>query len=281
MLGLTEELCHSREVRSSARHHRRVTFGPIHRRRILAGLLVLSGLLGSLALVGDRDIVPIGALTARAAPDDVSSLSVVATRSATPSVSSSPAHSAKVAKAVTSPAEVPWSGSRKLVPVSGSAEAPGQGEIVRVRVEIEQDLLTPLRINQTETADFILATLNDERSWAHGDQRRFARTSGVADLIIVLATPETSAQMCQPLLTRGTLSCRQGDRAIITAYRWMKGTPEFADLTTYRRYVINHEVGHFLGRGHEPCPGKGKPAPLMQQQTKQVAPCRPNPWPYP
>jgi hypothetical protein len=43
--------------------------------------------------------------------------------------------------------------------------------------------------------------------------------------------------------------------------------------------MVNHEVGHVLGRGHAFCPAAGAPAPVMVQQTKGVAPCRPNPWP--
>ncbi|HEX8498014.1 MAG TPA: DUF3152 domain-containing protein, partial [Actinomycetales bacterium] len=85
----------------------------------------------------------------------------------------------------------------------------------------------------------------------------------------------------RPLDTRGTLSCSIGDRAIITSHRWAVGTPEFPDLAVYRQYVVNHEVGHVLGKGHEQCPGAGQVAPVMQQQTKKVAPCTPNAWPFP
>jgi hypothetical protein len=168
-------------------------------------------------------------------------------------------------------------GDGRLVTVPGRTAAAGPGRVVRVRVEVEGGV-------DVVAADFaaeVLRTLNDDRSWGHGGARSFARTAGDADVVVVLASPSTSAALCRPLVTHGRLSCRSGRRAVLTSYRWARGTPEFDDLAQYRQYVVNHEVGHVLGHGHEQCPGAGRRAPVMQQQTKQVAPCRPNPWPFP
>ncbi len=43
--------------------------------------------------------------------------------------------------------------------------------------------------------------------------------------------------------------------------------------------VVNHETGHWLGKGHARCPGKGRLAPVMMQQSKGTHGCRFNPWP--
>jgi hypothetical protein len=163
------------------------------------------------------------------------------------------------------------------VAVPGRAAAPGRGRITTVRVEVEEGV----DVDRAAFAAAVLATLNDDRSWGHGGVRTFARTSGPADVVVVLASPETSARLCRPLRTFGKLSCRSGNRAVLTSYRWQRGTEEFPDLQLYRQYVVNHEVGHVLGHGHEQCGGAGQLAPVMQQQTKQVAPCRANAWPFP
>jgi hypothetical protein len=170
--------------------------------------------------------------------------------------------------------EVVDRGTGGTVVVPGSAPAPTAGREQRVRVEVEGGL----DVDGQAFAAFVLDTLNDPRGWP-SDGWTFSRTDGQADVVVVLASPQTSAAMCRPLQTFGKLSCRQGPRAILTMYRWVHGTDEYAhDLTAYRQYLVNHEVGHVLGHGHVSCPAPGEPAPVMQQQSKQVAPCVPNAW---
>jgi hypothetical protein len=172
----------------------------------------------------------------------------------------------------------PWRGTRGFTVVPGEAPAPGNGLVTRVRVEIEGGL----DVDAEVFATFVLDTLNDPRSWSHDGERTFSRTAGEADVTVTLASPATSIRLCQPYDTGGILSCGQPGRAVLTMYRWVQGVVFFgADLTRYRQYVLNHEVGHVLGRDHQPCRRRGALAPVMHQQTKGLGGCRPNAWPYP
>ncbi|MET0190248.1 MAG: DUF3152 domain-containing protein, partial [Pseudonocardia sediminis] len=157
---------------------------------------------------------------------------------------------------------VPPTGTGRLVVAPGSTPAPRRARTVPVRVEVEQGV----HVDPAVFATFVTTTLNDPRSWGHDGSVGFARTAGDAPLQVVLASPATTDRFCAPLDTNAALSCRSGNRAVINAARWANGTPEYAsDLTAYRRYVVNHEVGHWLGHDHVPCPGRGRPAPVMQQ----------------
>jgi hypothetical protein len=79
-------------------------------------------------------------------------------------------------------------------------------------------------------------------------------------------------------------SCRGSGRVIINLERWRLSVPHFVSakvpLGLYRTYVVNHEVGHELGHGHERCPRTGRAAPVMMQQTLFLRGCVANPWPY-
>ena len=70
---------------------------------------------------------------------------------------------------------------------------------------------------------------------------------------------------------------------IINQERWQHASPAWnragRSLRDYRHLVVNHETGHWLGRGHASCPAGGGPAPVMMQQSKGTGGCRFNPWP--
>jgi len=153
------------------------------------------------------------------------------------------------------------------------------GPIVGYSVEVEgRTGLIP-----EEVAREVDRVLGDPRSWIAEGARRFKRSAPAqAQVRILVATPATVDRLCAPLATGGYLSCRQGDRVIMNVDRWNEAVPFWtAGIDEYRAYLVNHEVGHYLGRGHQSCTTPGAPAPVMQQQTKGLQGCRPNGWPYP
>lgn len=58
--------------------------------------------------------------------------------------------------------------------------------------------------------------------------------------------------------------------------------PARRSLGPYRALIINHEAGHWLGRGHEACPGPGapRPAPALTQRIGGLKGCVADAWPY-
>ncbi len=73
-----------------------------------------------------------------------------------------------------------------------------------------------------------------------------------------------------------TYSCRVGRYVVINQDRWRPARrTSRPTLEEYRRMVVNHETGHWLGRGHAYCPGRARRlAPVMQQQSKGMQGCR-------
>jgi Protein of unknown function (DUF3152) len=168
-------------------------------------------------------------------------------------------------------------GTGRLLVVAGTQPAPNPYPVMRVRVEVEAGI----GADGPSFARFVLDTLNDSHSWGHGGKLTFARTDGRADIVVVLASPDTSARLCRPARTSGSASCAGGGRAVLTMYRWMNGAPSYGnDHTGYRHYLVNHEVGRVLGHAYAYCT-PGHLAPVMVQQTAGLYGCLANPWPYP
>ena len=233
----------------------------------------------------------IAALTGRADPDDGTSTGVegllltqVTTAWNSPSKAEprfqlpddgSPATATDSATG-TPPIEVPETGAGVFdVAGAGAGDVPRPHGAVTYTVEVERGL----PFNAATVAEFVDATLRDPRGWA--TRRPLVQVATEPDFRIRFATPATADGLCAPLDTGGRLSCRNGENVVINAWRWVNGATGYSNLTAYRRYVINHEVGHALGHAHTGCPAPRALAPVMLQQTLGLQGCQPNPWPQP
>ena len=200
---------------------------------------------------------------------------------AAPPPTPAPPTPAPPAPAAGAPADPPVveAGSGTTAVVPGGTAASGPGRVTRYTVAVEEGL----GVDAPRFAAEVDRTLADPRSWGHGGDRAFQRVdAGPVDVRVVLASPTLTDRMCRPLRTLGRLSCGSGSTAVLNSYRWLQGADAYTGrLPEYRQYVVNHEVGHTLGHGHEGCPAPGRLAPVMMQQTKGVGACRPSPWPYP
>lgn len=153
---------------------------------------------------------------------------------------------------------------------------------VDVRRRVTYSVVTRGRVTASvrEFARLAQQTLDDPRGWrGAGISFRRVRSGGSFTLVLSQASHLPSfGYPCDSMW-----SCRSGRFVIINQDRWLHASPMWnrigRSLRDYRHMVVNHETGHWLGRGHRQCGGKGKKAPVMQQQSKGLDGCRANPWP--
>ena len=148
---------------------------------------------------------------------------------------------------------------------------------IEFSIEVDPDLADQLR--EPDFVAFVIETLSDDRSWI-GRGVGFALVEDGGLFTMTVATPDRVDELCFPLQTNGRFSCARNGWIAFNSDRWFGATESWpADLETYRRYLVNHEVGHYiLGAGHPGCPGAGQPAPIMMQQTKGLDGCEANGW---
>jgi uncharacterized protein DUF3152 len=264
------------------------------RRRLAISILTIIGFLGVVAVALDRlaDTGQGTGATPATPPGPAAGPPPVA--AALPSLpASSPADSAlgEAPPVLALSGEFPDSGPGTLSYAGGEGEVLGEsGPVQRFRVAVEDGIDE----DPDEFAEFVEDTLADRRGWVAGGGVRLQRVPGGAghDFTIQLVTSGTADRLCAAVgldvvgggLPEGGVSCRSSGRVVLNLARWRQSVPDYVDaevpLEVYRQMLVNHEVGHQLGYGHEACPADGELAPVMQQQSIDLDGCEANPWPY-
>ncbi|MDU2269671.1 MAG: DUF3152 domain-containing protein [Winkia neuii] len=184
--------------------------------------------------------------------------------------------------------KVPTGWNGKAIPASGTGAHPAvTGTIaglsadrqITFSVEVEDGL----PIDKQVAADSIFQILNDPRGWSQGGQVSFTRTDKNPQMRIVLGSPTLIDSICAPLDTDGEYSCNNGNFVALNAKRWTASADLWRNAgksdDDYRIYLVSHEVGHFLGHGHDfECREDGLAKVMMQQTGGMVTQCTPNGW---
>jgi hypothetical protein len=218
-----------------------------------------------------------------------------------------PTNPARTAVSAELPAGGPFpaqgAGTFHIVP--GTSEQIGQGQLTTYTVEVEDGIV--FTDGDTAFATTVQATLSHPKSWTGTGVTALRRIdTGSPDLRVTLASQATARRLCGfdiPYDTSCFLRAKPG-HVVLNAARWERGAQSFqGDIGQYRRYVVNHEVGHYFNNPHQPCADNGGLAPLMMQQTLTTANdelatlvsgiqndiavprdgkvCRPNEWVFP
>lgn len=128
--------------------------------------------------------------------------------------------------------------------------------------------------------NFIQDILNDPRAW----NKKFIYSDKKPDIIVMKVQKSIINEIFRNYPHLHNLSvCDSTSKPIkiyICAENWAlpPKVSGYKEIYSYRTYLILHEFGHALGHGHEDCPGKNYPAPIMMQQTKGTGECYPDPW---
>ena len=242
--------------------------------RILTAVAVPVALIGVVVVLAPRWAGGEGAPAAAAPKPSPVAASPSPTPSVKPVRSPKPSPSPSVKP---SPTRIPASGPGTFTVARADTSSSGQ---YAYRVEVEDGS----GVDPEDAADRVADILAAPRGWGQGGKRTFHRvSSGPAGLVVRIATAATTDRICGQggMNTHGEVNCRIGEKVMVNLKRWQTGSPEFdGPLDDYRALIVNHEVGHWLGHGHETCPGKGRPAPAMMQQIYGLKGCVANAWPY-
>lgn len=187
-------------------------------------------------------------------------------------------------------------GTFNTVPAIG-ASTPGTGVTQFVRIDVEDGL----QMIDGTLASFVMTALNDPQGWGKEGPTTYVQTEGAPDIRVIFASPFTAAALCptphepapltpsstaspspsaSPTAAPATVQCAAQGAIVVSIYDWIQGLGPFAeDRTSSRVFLLNHGLGHVLGRADTTCT-KGV-ADVMVDQRELAEKCSPNPWPFP
>jgi hypothetical protein len=148
--------------------------------------------------------------------------------------------------------------------------------VIRVRHTYAVYSKGAVRGNLDDFRKKVAETLGSTYGWrAAGVVFQEVNTNAQFDIVLTEASILGSYGGCS-----AQYSCRTGRLVMINDDRWQGAVPHWTlSLGDYRTMVINHEVGHWLGLGHQSCKNSGQQASVMQQQSISLQGCTANPWP--
>ena len=127
---------------------------------------------------------------------------------------------------------------------------------------------------------FITTTIQDSRGWrGMGYYFRQMATKDVDMVFYLKPNQNIIAMFTKEMDGFSVCYTVEGKAKIyINQDNWETPPATFTgSQETYRQYVVQHEVGHALGMGHEEAQ-LGQPCHPMYQQTRGTSQCSPNPW---
>lgn len=136
-----------------------------------------------------------------------------------------------------------------------------------------------LGMKERRVKEKIEKVLKDKRGWSKFGYK-FTLRDNMIDFMIMIVRNDEIKRICN----FDGLSCADtSEMKIYLNYEnWKKGVKRSKlSLEDYRTYMICHEVGHILGKGHlmtDICKN-GEKCPVMVQQTKGIGKCKANCWP--
>ena len=137
--------------------------------------------------------------------------------------------------------------------------------------------------DQYKLAQLIRHTLR--RGWGKMGYHFTEKHVGHANVMVHMCGPRVLARAFPSSSLNGFSVCQRLSPTYSVIYfhhgNWTRPPPAFTgSKMTYRQYLISHEFGHALGRGHRQATQVGEWCPVMYQQTRGTRTCRPNPWPW-